>query len=1159
MFAFLKRFIVILIGFLLITLFIWFAGPYFAFAEFRPLESQFARLVAIGIVVGIWLLFRLMKRLRAYRASDRLLTAVVAQPQPQAEKARTPAEVVKLRERFEEAVGALKQQRRSGQSLYDLPWYVIIGSPGSGKTTALLNSGLRFPLEQRVGKGALRGVGGTRNCDWWFTDEAVFLDTAGRYTTQDSDATSDSVGWAEFLALLRKYRARRPLNGVIVTVSVQDLLMLDPAAREAHLEAARNRLAELSRELGIQLPVYVMVTKCDLVDGFTEYFEDLTVEGRAQVWGVTFPYDQTLSNDSPTVYAAEFDGLMTRLNERVFDRLEDVRDVRRRAKIFAFPQQMATLRDPLTQWVSDVFSVREFEGRVLLRGVYFTSGTQEGTPIDRLLGSIGRTFGTTDAVMSPKGPGKAYFVEHLLKQVMIGESGLAGVNRRLELRNASLLLAAYAATGLIAALGVAALSISYTHNRDFLQQIDADITAFEQTPPVSPASALDSIVARLDGIRAVFDSTERYASSTPVLMRWGLYEGRSLGNSARDAYVRELDSILLPRFATQIQPRLVKYSTDPQRLYVYFKGYLMLNDSKHLDKAYLQRLADLEWKHAEGGAATAGPAAANHFTALLEHASTLRPLPLDSKLVGQARSSLPRTLIPRMLYDDIKATNVDEPGQGLRMDQLAGIGSEQIFRRKSGVPLSTPIPRLYTKEQFKTFTVKGRVDIMEMARKDAWIWGDSAANSLAAAGTLFTSVSQLYEDDYVRTWDGFLNDLEIVRFPTVGQAKEALRILTSQASPLRGLLRAVEAQTTLVETATGGAPKTTIGKTTRSIGDAISGIIKPMEDAVGKPSVDPGTSVTLHYQWVRQLLAGDVGKARLDNVINAIAEIQKQIEALGDDVAGKSSTVLISDQQFRVQVQTLRQEADALPPVVGRLVNEIAENPVENVRGDVKGKIEEVYRDRIVTNCNTLVGNRYPFATTSAEVQLSDFGTVFGYDGLFDKFFTDYLEKQVDTTASVWAWREGAVNMSTRLLDQLQQARQIRDMFFNPGSKTPEVKFFVTFSDLDADAQRAVLTIDGQIVDDKHPRQAVTWPGTAAGAASSAFEARYFDQPRGYQGPWAWFRMVDAMRVGAPDAQQRIGLVVQDHYHRVRVTVEPARATGNPFASGSWRQFTCES
>ena len=37
-----------------------------------------------------------------------------------------------------------------------------------------------------------------------------------------------------------------------------------------------------------------MVTKCDLVAGFAEYFDDLTQEGRAQVWGVTFPYEQTL-------------------------------------------------------------------------------------------------------------------------------------------------------------------------------------------------------------------------------------------------------------------------------------------------------------------------------------------------------------------------------------------------------------------------------------------------------------------------------------------------------------------------------------------------------------------------------------------------------------------------------------------------------------------------------------------------------------------------------------------------------------------------------------------------------------------------------------------------------------------------------------------------
>ena len=171
----------------------------------------------------------------------------------------------------------------------------------------------------------MRGVGGTRNCDWWFTDEAVFLDTAGRYTTQDSDASSDSEGWREFLALLTKYRQRRPVNGIILTISAQDLLTQGDAGREAHVDAARRRLTELTRELQIQLPVYVMVTKCDMVAGFTEYFDDLTQEDRAQVWGVTFPYEDSVNGEAADAFPAEFDALMGRLNERVFARLEEER------------------------------------------------------------------------------------------------------------------------------------------------------------------------------------------------------------------------------------------------------------------------------------------------------------------------------------------------------------------------------------------------------------------------------------------------------------------------------------------------------------------------------------------------------------------------------------------------------------------------------------------------------------------------------------------------------------------------------------------------------------------------------------------------------------------------------------------------------------------
>jgi type VI secretion system protein ImpL len=1157
MLAFLKRTFVVLLGLLLIFVIIWFAGPLFAFADYRPLGPESARLILFAVIVGCWLIASLLKRLRAFRASDRLLAAVVAQPQPQAKQALPPAEVVKLRERFEEATKALRQGRRGGHSLYDLPWYVIIGAPGSGKTTALLNSGLKFPLEQRVGKGALRGVGGTRNCDWWFTDEAVFLDTAGRYTTQDSDPSSDSVGWGEFLALLRKHRARRPVNGVILTVNAQDLLLLDTAGRDAHIDAARSRLDELNRGLRIQLPVYLMVTKCDLVDGFAEYFESLTAEGRAQVWGVTFPYEESLANHGPDVFPAEFDALMTRLNERVFERVEEARQTRRRTKVFAFPQQMATLRGALTGWVTDVFDASDFRGRIFLRGVYFTSGTQEGTPIDRLLGSIGRGFGASEAVMRPAGPGKAYFVENLLKEVMIGESGLAGVNRRLELRNASALLGVYIATGLVAAAGVAALSVSYSANREYLDEAAAHIAALERTAAVNAASPLDQVARRLDAIRAVVESSERYRTSTSWLLRWGLYQGRSIGNAAQDAYVRELDNTLLPRVASQIKVRLTQHATDPQKLFDYLKGYLMLGDPRQrLDKEHLQMLADREW---QTGAGHLAASLSQHFKALLDNGASLRPLPLDGTLVAQARSSGRLLPMAKILYAGLKDTYAGDDSQGLRVDQLAGLDVERVFTRRSRVPMSTPLPRLYTRDVFKRFTQEGRAELVAQLAKDAWVWGDSTAGAVANAGTLVSAVTIEYEQDYIRAWDALLDDLQFVSFQTVQQANDALRILTAPSSPLRGLLRVVSDHTTLVENAPAApAPKGVIAETRQKVTDRVAGILKPIQDAAGVSSGVPGRMVTAHFQWVRQLSAGEAGKTQLDVILQTLTQIQQQLDRLGPDVAGERPVQTLSSPSFRVLMQTLRQQVEALPPGLRTLLTEIAETPGTVVTDAAAEEIKNLYDAQVVPTCSRLIANRYPFANASTDVQLADFSTVFGYGGLYDKFFADHLEKQADTSGAEWSWLPGSVELP-RLLEQFHAARRVRDMFFEPGSKTAAVNFFVSFSGLDSGAQRFVLQIDGQILDNKHARWPVKWPGPAPGNATTAFEARYYDPPRHYGGPWAWLRMVDQTRDGAPDAQQRIRLKVQDRYHYVTVTVEPGRAGDNPFATGAWRQFSCGS
>src|SRR5207245_9470878 len=137
--------------------------------------------------------------------------------------AAAPAEeAAPLQDKLTTALALLKEARGTAGYLYEQPWYVIIGPPGAGKTTALLNAGLRFPLAAEMGQGAVAGVGGTRLCDWWFTEDAVLIDTAGRYTTQDSDAAVDRAGWIAFLDLLKRTRPRQPLNGVIVAIALSE-------------------------------------------------------------------------------------------------------------------------------------------------------------------------------------------------------------------------------------------------------------------------------------------------------------------------------------------------------------------------------------------------------------------------------------------------------------------------------------------------------------------------------------------------------------------------------------------------------------------------------------------------------------------------------------------------------------------------------------------------------------------------------------------------------------------------------------------------------------------------------------------------------------------------------------------------------------------------
>src|SRR5580700_9613338 len=414
-----SRWFLSFIGVLLVGLLIWFFGPFLAF-----LESWLPRAIIIAVMVVIWLGVNFWLDRKRKKNDDALMSGVTATAADPS-LAASAEEVAAMRDKLANALTLLKKASGSRGYLYEQPWYVIIGPPGAGKTTALLNADLSFPLAAEMGQSAVAGVGGTRMCDWWFTESAVLIDTAGRYTTQDSDAAVDKAGWQAFLGLLKRTRARQPLNGVLVAIALSDIASAPAAERLAHARAVRRRVKEVYDQLGVRVPIYVLFTKADLIAGFTEFFDDLDRERRGQVWGVTFPLNKSEAG-SAGLFGNEFSILVERLNERLLDRLQGERSPDRRTMIAGFPAQVASLAAPLGEFLTEAFGGSRLDPAPVLRGAYLTSGTQEGTPIDRLTGAMSRSFGI-DAQRAPSlrpEQGRSYFLSRLLKEIIFGEATL---------------------------------------------------------------------------------------------------------------------------------------------------------------------------------------------------------------------------------------------------------------------------------------------------------------------------------------------------------------------------------------------------------------------------------------------------------------------------------------------------------------------------------------------------------------------------------------------------------------------------------------------------------------------------------------------------------------------------------------------------------------
>lgn len=1124
---------------------IWFYGYQLAFGQWKPLVSVNARLLLIGLLILGWIVYFAVSIIRSRRRDADLVDSIERSAEAEAEASQR-AEVGEIHQRLKEALTLLRRvtRKRFGY-IYELPWYVIFGAPGSGKTTALTHSGLNFPLGDALGSNSVQGIGGTRNCNWWFTDDAILIDTAGRYTTQDDLNGTAKAGWEGFLGLLRKYRRSQPINGALVTLSIGDLLARDPQAQREEIRIVRQRLAELDEQLQVRVPVYIVLTKADLLTGFVDFFDGFGKSDREQVWGMTFDLEKSeKASGLADAFNAEFALLQERVNSLLLERLQQEPNSEIRGRIFRFPAQLTRLRERLDEVMNELSASSKLLEPPLVRGVYLVSGTQAPSEFS----------GASSAR-----PRRSYFLKRLFHDVIFEEASLVARDKRLSRRQLVIRRSTYALAAVAVFVVLASWVATYWQNSTALANADRHLDAYEQLAKgIATENVKDTdflrILPALDHIAAIPDSFER---SRTWPMSFGLDQQEKVETRQRDAYQRALNALLLPRLMVQLQ-REMQSEPEPQKIFNALKLYGMLGGLGSMDSDFAtQQASDMLLVLLPGDARIAARnSLVRHVSAMVQ--GVIPPIELDNRLIVEARGKIRDISIASRAYEILK--NLPDARKLPGWSPAAALGplGEQAFERRSGASLRQPLPGVLTALGFQSVVRQWLDEAARDAIAEEWVRGSSNPTE-TSVDQIAQAALQLYVSDFELQWRSLLGDLRVKLPQTIADAAEVTRLLSTDPSPVEAITRSIVAATDL-----------------RSPDALVTGSISSEDQASGLNVVGL-SNLPDPYAKLRDLLvaapasaapptdAGPGEQQQLPPLKQLVATLQKLRDQLSR--ASTSTATLAKvfdvDGQLTAANQDLLQQARQMPAPLDAWMAGVAADIGSLAVRSARARIADIWASEAASYCSSAIASRYPFDRSSpTDVAISDFVRLFAPDGLLKTFFKENLEPFVDTSSSPWGWKGtfGAASIPNEAIAEFDKADQITRAFFPNGSKQPSVSINITPVSLSQSANAVMLELGGEKVVYFHGpvlSKSISWP-----AGKSANSSRLAFQPGGWQealtvsGDWSAFRLFDQAKLSQGTQSNLFRAAFEKGEQRAEFDVQFGSVL-NPFRLPAVDAFNC--
>ncbi|HCC5836716.1 TPA: type VI secretion system membrane subunit TssM [Citrobacter farmeri] len=1132
------------LAWMFILVLIWWKGPAWTLYGEHWLQSLTRRWLATavwGFIALAWLTVRVMKRLQQLER----------QQKQQREEAQDPLSVeLNAQQRYlDRWLLRLQRHLDSRRYLWQLPWYMVIGPAGSGKT-ALLREG--FPSDIIYVPEAVRGAEQCLYLTPHVGKQAVIFDIDGALCEQpDTDVLHRRL-WEHALNWMVQKRARQPLNGLILTLDLPDLLTADKRHREHLLQMLRGRLQDVRQHLHCQLPVYVVLTRLDLLHGFSALFQSLDKKSRDAILGVTFTRRAHENDDWRTELSTFWQAWGEQMNLALPDLM--LMQEHTRASLFSFARQMQGSCDPLSILLSDLLDGENMD--VMLRGVYLTSSLQRGQMDDIFVQSAARQYrlGNSPLTAWPLVDTVPYFTRNLFPQVLLAEPNLAGENSTwltLSRRRLSI----FSGVGGIAAL-LLITGWHHYYNDNYMSGIQVLKQANAFMSVQSPQGMDDYGNLQLPLLNPVRDATLAYGdwSDRSRLADLGLYQGRRIGPYVEQTYLQLLEQRYLPSLFNGLVKEMNSAPPESEEKLAVLRVIRMLEDKSGRSNEVVKQYMAKRWSNKFHGQRDIQAQLMSHLDYALDHTdwhaertagdgdAIGRWTPYDNPVVA-AQKELSKLPVYQRVYQSLKTRALGVLPADLNLRDQVGPTFDQVFVSADDSRLI--VPQFLTRYGLQNYFVKQRDALVELTALDSWVLNltHSVKYSEADRTEIQRQLTEQYISDYTATWRAGMDDLNVRDFESIAQMTGALEQIISGDQPLQRALTALR-------------DNTQPAVLSEKLDD------KTREGALAEPDYQLLTRLGHEFAPENSTLAEQKNKAStMQAVYQQLTELHRYLLAIQNaPVPGKSALKAVQlrlDQNSSDPIFATRQMAKTLPAPLNRWVGKLADQAWHVVMVEAVHYMEIDWQSSVVKPFNEQLANNYPFnPRAQQDASLDVFERFFKPDGVLDSFYQQNLRLFMENDLNLEDGDDSVI-IREDIRQQLETAQKIRDIFFSKQNGLG-TSFAVETVSLSGNKRRSVLNLDGQLIDYSQGRNYtahLVWPNNMREGNESKLTLIGNSAPRSisFNGPWAQFRLFNAGQLTS----------IQDGNFTVRFNVNGGAmiyrvhtdTQDNPFAGGLFSQF----